>query len=76
MGRAFVSWYDPKVICEPVWDGTSTPYLLATRDDSPGASMPSSLNDGPSQQHAKTATRGGGQGSAGRGTVWKAAMRS
>jgi hypothetical protein len=46
----FVSWYDPALICIPVWDGRA--YLLATKDED--VSMPSSLvADGPSQQPAK-----------------------
>lgn len=74
--KAFVTWYDPKVICEPVWDGTSTPYLLANREDS--ASMPSSLCEGPSRQHAKPTSRGGGSAGSTRGTglVSQTAMRA
>jgi hypothetical protein len=57
--KPFVTWYDPKVICEPVWDGTATPYLLANGSD---VSMPSSLCDGPSRQHAKPTSGGGSTG--------------
>lgn len=75
MGRPFVSWFDPTVICEPVWDGTTTPYLLAAKDD---VSMPSSLCEGPSRQHAKPTSRGGGSAGSTRGTglVSQTAMRA
>lgn len=74
MGRPFVSWFDPTVICEPVWDGTSTPYLLAGRpDDVP---MGSSLLQGTGASPAKAITSGGSRGSRGSGLVSQTAMRA
>ncbi len=73
-GRTFVSWFDPTVICEPVWDGTSTPYLLATKGD---VSMASSLlNEGGSAAPAKAIGPGGSRGTRGSGMVSQTAMRA
>ena len=54
---AFVTWFDPTLICEPVWDGTDTPYLLANTPES--VSMTSSLVDGYGRQPAKPTGPGG-----------------
>ena len=73
VGDAFVSWFDPTVICEPVWDGRQ--YLLACRpgDD---VSMGSSLNEGHSPAPSKPTGRGGSRGSRGSGVVSQTAMRA
>ena len=58
----FVSWYDPAVVCIPVWDGRQ--YLLATKDD---VAMPSSLvcESGSLQPAKPSGTRGHGARSSG-----------
>ena len=53
---SFVSWYDPTVVCTPIWNGRD--YLLAVEGS---ASMPSSLGPGQAQQPAKAqGARGSG----------------
>jgi hypothetical protein len=74
MGRTFVSWFDPTVECTPVWDGTSTPYLLAGKpNDVP---MGSSLLNGQGVSPAKALSAGGSRGSRGSGVVSQTAMRA
>jgi hypothetical protein len=76
MGGTFISWYDPTVECTPVWDGTQTPYLLATKDDPRLVSMGSSLVACATVGPAKAIGPGGSRGSRGSGVVSQTAMRA
>ena len=54
VGDTFVSWFDPTVVCEVVWDGR---YLIPPDPDVP---WPSSLHEGrSSRQPAKSSGKAG-----------------